>query len=100
MNCTYRWYLTRQINILGQLQHALLKRAFQIDLLHLLAQVRFLIDEGDEAVFDLEVDLRALLDVLGEVTLCGDGEGFATAITKVLACHSFEHTYLCSEDRN
>jgi len=73
-----RRYLTRQVDILGQFQLALVKWALQIHLLNLITQVRFLVDEGDEAVFDLKVDLRAFLDVLGEVAFCGDGEGFAS----------------------
>jgi len=73
-----RWDLTRQLNVLCQLQLSLLQGALQIDLLDLFAEIRFLIDKGDEAIFDLEVYFRAFFDVGGQVAFGGYGEGLAS----------------------
>jgi len=47
------WNLARQVNVLGEGQFALLKWALEIDLANLRAQIGFLVDEGDESIFDL-----------------------------------------------
>jgi hypothetical protein len=77
-NGTYRWDLTRQLNVLCQVQLALPQGALQVDLLNLFTEIRFLVDESDKAIFDLEVYFGAFFDVGSQVAFCRYGEGFAT----------------------
>jgi hypothetical protein len=77
---TYRRNLPRQINILGQAQLALLKWAFQIRLLDRVACIALLVDQGDEAVLDLQVHLRALTDFFFEVARRLDAQLLATIL--------------------
>lgn len=65
--CTYRRNLPGQIDILGQAQLALLQRALEIRLLNRVARIALLVDQGDQAVLDLQVHLRALANLLLEV---------------------------------
>lgn len=69
--------LRRQIDILLEHGLALLERAVEIDVLDLVAEIGFLVDERDESVFDLEVHFCAVFDPLFEGAGCGDDEGFA-----------------------
>lgn len=69
--------LLRQIDLFGQRQIALLEWAREVDLFRRVAEVGGLLDDGDEAVFDLEVKLGAFRDVLVQGAGGGDGEGFA-----------------------
>jgi hypothetical protein len=62
-----------QVHVLGQLHLAFLERAFQVALLDRVAEVGILVDESDEAVFDLQVHLAALY-LFAEVALCLDRE--------------------------
>jgi len=57
------WDLIWQIDILGQLQITLLQRAFQVNILNLFAEICFLVDESDDAVFDLDMDFGAVFNV-------------------------------------
>ena len=70
--------LLGQIHILRQRRLTLLDRALEVDVLDRVAEVGGLLDDGYEAVFDLEVDFGALGDVLGEGAGCCYGEGFAS----------------------
>lgn len=76
----YRGDLLGQIDVLGQLHLALLERARQVCLLNGLAQVGLLVDKRDEAVFDLEMHLRALFDTLFEVARSFDREGRSSTL--------------------
>ena len=58
--------LFRQINLLRQCRLALLDRTLEVDVLDGVAEIGGLFDDGDQAVFDLQVDFGALRDVLGE----------------------------------
>lgn len=78
--------LLRQVNLLGQLRVALLERAVEIHVLDLIAQIRFLIYERYQAVFDLQVDFGASSDVFLEGAGGDDGEGFATTFCRVNNC--------------
>lgn len=78
---TYGRNLLGKFNILGQAHWALLERALQVDILDVLAKVRLLIDDTDQAVLDLQVDLCALLDVFVEDTRCLDRESGATVMS-------------------
>ena len=72
--------LLRQVDVFGQRQLALLDRALQIDVLHGVAQVGGLPDDGDQAVLDRQVHLSAVFDVRGQITAGDDGEGCTAAI--------------------
>lgn len=70
---TYRRYLLGDIDVLGQRHFALLDRARQICLLHRLAQIRFLVDQSNESIFDLKVHLGALVDRVFQLARGCDG---------------------------
>lgn len=76
---TYRRNLPGQADVLGEGHLALVQRALEVCLADGVASVGVLVDEGDEAVLDLQVHREALLDLLLEVTRRLDGERFATA---------------------
>jgi hypothetical protein len=65
-----RW----DLNALGQLHRALLQRTAQVDVADLVAEVGLLLDQRDQAVFDLEEDFGAGFDIFGEGADGGDGE--------------------------
>ena len=69
--------LLGELDVLGQGELALLKRAFEVDVLDLAAEVGILPDDGDQAVLDLQVHLGAIFDVFREVTASDDAEGLA-----------------------
>lgn len=69
--------LLGELDVLGQGELALLKRAFEVDVLDLAAEVGILPDDGDQAVLDLQVHLGAIFDVFGEVTASDDAESLA-----------------------
>ena len=79
-NAAYRRNLLGKIDILGQLHGTLLQRTLEIDILQVVAQVGFLVDDADQAILDLQVHLCALLNVLGQNTRCLDGQSDATGI--------------------
>lgn len=64
---TYRRNLPGNINILADGPLALFNRAVEIGLAHCVAAVGVLVDERDEAVFDLEVHLEAFFEGLFEI---------------------------------
>lgn len=74
----YRRDLLGQVDVLGQLEIALLKRALEVDLLDVVAQRSLLLDEGDQTVLDLQADLGTILDLLRERAARLDAEGIAT----------------------
>lgn len=65
---TYGRNFTGKFHVLGQGHLALLERALEISLANCLAAVCLLVDEGNQPVFDLEVHLEALANLLFEVT--------------------------------
>jgi hypothetical protein len=67
-------HLRRDLNVLGQLHGTLLQRTAQVDIPDLVAEVGLLLDKRDKAIFDLQEDLGAGLDVFGEGAGRGDGE--------------------------
>lgn len=77
---TYRWDLIGQINLLGQGHGTLLQRALEIDILDLLTQIDLLLQQGNQAPFNLQEHRSALLDGIAQGTFCFDGEGLATRI--------------------
>ena len=80
--------LLRQRHIFRQLRVTLIKRTFEVDVLDGVAQVGGLLDDGDEAVFDLEVDGGALFDFFGESTFGCDRQVLATRRKDMLAWRS------------
>lgn len=72
-----RWDLLWQFHTLRERGLALLNRALQIDILDGVAKVGGLLDDGDQAVLDLQVDGGAFGDVLREGACCRDLEGSA-----------------------
>ena len=68
------WHLLGNLYALGQLHGTLLERAGQVDIADLVAEVGFLLDQGDQAVFDLQEDFGAGFDVFGEGAGGDDGE--------------------------
>jgi hypothetical protein len=78
---TYRWDLPGQRNILGKSHLALIKRALKIRLSNGVATIGFLVDQSDQAILDLQMHLKALLDLVLE-SACGlDAEGLTTVVT-------------------
>jgi hypothetical protein len=69
--------LLGELDVLGQGELALLKRALEVDVLDLGAEVGVLSDDGDQTVLDLQVHLGAIFDILREVTASDDAEGLA-----------------------
>jgi hypothetical protein len=67
--------LRRQINVLGEAHLALLERALEVAFLDRLAPVGVLVDQGDEAVFYLEVHFETFVDLLFEGAGGFDAEG-------------------------
>lgn len=78
---TYGRNLLGKLDILGQAHWALLERALQVDILDVLAKIRLLVDDADQAILDLQVDLCALLDVFVKDTRCLDRESGATVMS-------------------
>lgn len=73
-----RWDLLRQLHGLGEFGLlVLLQRTGQVDFGDGVAEVGGLTDDGDEAVFDCQVDFGALVDVFREGAFGGDLEGLA-----------------------
>ena len=70
--------LLGKLDVLGQGGLALLDRALEVDVLDLVAEVGVLLDDGDQAVLDLQVHLRAIFDVLRKVTAGHDAEDLTT----------------------
>jgi len=69
-----RWDLLGQINRLGDGDLALLDRAIEVDVLHLLAEVGLRVDEADVAVLDLQQHVCAIYDVFFHCSGCFDDE--------------------------
>ena len=72
--------LLRKFDVLGELGLAVVDGAVEVDVLDGVAEVGGLLDDGDQAVLDLQVDVGALVDLLGQVAFGGDGEGGAAEI--------------------
>lgn len=89
---TYRWDLSRQINILGHAHIALLERTLQVRLANRVAPVCLLVDERDEPVLDLQVHLEALLDRLVDGAAGFDAELGAAGIANTLAVIPLSNT--------
>lgn len=87
-------HLLRDLDLLGQRHVPLLERALEVDVADLLAQVGLLVDQPDQAVLDLEQDLGAVLDVLGEGPVGDDAEGGAAGVaTSVISPKAMERQY-------
>jgi hypothetical protein len=78
------WNLLRQIHLLLQRRLALLDWALQVDILDSVTEIGGLLDDGDEAVLDLQVHLGALCDVLAEGARCSNGQLLATVAEGML----------------
>ena len=70
---THRRHLLWQIHVLGNRLLAL-QRARLVKIRHLLAQVDAEVDQLDQAVLDLDIDVRALADGVAESALGFDDE--------------------------
>lgn len=77
---TYWGDLPGQIDILCQLHLALLERTLEISLADRFAAIRLLVDERNEAVFNLKVHLETLADFLLEVAGGGNREFLASMV--------------------
>lgn len=88
-NGTYRWNLLWNLNILRNLRQAILERAFQIYILDLLAEICALIDESDQAIFNLQVNICALQDIFGKGANGFDREGLSTGIARSVPLSCF-----------
>jgi hypothetical protein len=74
---TYWRNLLGQVDLLRQDHLALLKRALQINILDLVAQVHGLLHQSDNAPFNLDIDDGTLGDGFVESTRGSDGECLA-----------------------
>jgi len=72
-----------QLHVLCQLHRSLFQRTLEIHVLDVLAQIRFLVDDADQAVLDLQVDFGACFDVFGEEAAGFDREGVAAVSQKI-----------------
>ena len=75
---TYRWDLLGQIDVLHEILRSLLEWTLQVYFFHIITQIGFLVYEADAAIFDLEVDFGAFLDIFGEGAISGDCETLTT----------------------
>lgn len=75
---TYRWHLSRDLDLLLDRQNALLDGALEVGLLRLLAQVHARGEEADQAVLDDDLDVGAFDDRLVDSAGGFDGEGSST----------------------
>jgi len=57
--------LLRQLHLFRKRRLALLDRTLEVHVLDLVAEIGVLLDDGDKAVLDLQVDFGAFFDVLG-----------------------------------
>ena len=71
--------MRRQVNIFGERHLAFLQWALEVHINDLFAKISLLLDESDQAIFDLQKDVGALFNLLLESALGFDGKGFATA---------------------
>jgi hypothetical protein len=71
------WNLLGELDVLGQRGLALLDRALEVDVLDGIAEVGSLLDDGNQAILDLQVHLGAVFDVLREVAAGSDAEDLA-----------------------
>lgn len=78
MNATYWWNLAWQIHLLG---NCLLSTQWTIlvHVLHLLAEIGRLANQGNDTVFDRQIDVCAFLNFLSEIALGFYCESFAAA---------------------
>lgn len=63
-----------EVDILGEGHLALVKRALEVSLANRVAAISFLVDKGDETIFDLEMHLEALLNLVLEIASCLDAK--------------------------
>jgi hypothetical protein len=75
----YRRNFPWDVDVLGESHLALVERALEVCLADGVASICLLVDQGDQAVLDLQVHFEALLNLLLEVTRGLDGELLATS---------------------
>jgi hypothetical protein len=85
--------LLGELDVLGQRGLALLDRALEVHVLDLVAKVGGLLDDGDQAILDLQVHLGAFFDICREVTAGGDAEGH-TAVVSCQQKRAYDREYL------
>ena len=71
--------LLRQLDLLGDSSLTLFYGAVEVDVLDLIAEIRLLLDERDEAVSNLELHCSALVDILFKISLRSENQSL-TAI--------------------
>lgn len=72
------YHLLGNIDFLLYRENTLLQGAGQIDFAEIVAEICLLLNEGDQAVFDLEENGGTGLDVLGEGSIADNCESLAT----------------------
>lgn len=72
MQLTYGWDFLGQVDLLDDGNPALFDGALEIDVLDLLAEIRLGIDQTDVSIFDLEIHICALLDLVLHRASCCD----------------------------
>lgn len=70
--------MARQFNLLDQRHLALFQWALQVNVDDLFAEISLLLDKSNQAIFDLQKHISALVNLLVNVAFGLDGEGFAT----------------------
>jgi hypothetical protein len=78
--------LPRQCNFLRNRPLSLLDRAVKVYIRDLLTEIGLRVDEFDQAVLDLQNNVRALADVLQEGTDCFEGEILASGDEELAGC--------------
>lgn len=82
---TNRGDLRRQVDFLRNLHLAGLKRAFEINVTNLLAQIGRGTNESNQTVLDRELDVCALCNLLLNVSLRLDDQ-LLTTVDELVAC--------------
>lgn len=70
--------MLRQFNLFDQGHLALFQWALEVNINDLFAKISLLLDESDQAIFDLQEHISPLLNLLADGPLGLYGKGFAT----------------------
>ena len=72
-----RWDLLRKVHVFAEACFALLDRAFEVDVLDRIAEIRGLLDDRDKTVLNLQLYCGTFLDIFAERAFGGDRESLA-----------------------
>jgi len=78
MKCTDRWDLARKLDGLGDGNDAFLYGAVEVDIVDLFAEVYLGGDKANQAILDLQIDVRAVADPFVDSADCLYDEVSAT----------------------